>query len=149
MVLCCLDERYAQKWDSGAEIRHSEIRKELAKHPLGESGDKTKELYEFFSNASHPNREFIAERFLGEGNVFVLGSVMLPSLILVTDYCIKLLSLWFWFAAIIFHQYRGTIMHHDKTLGDRYMMAADHAKQIADSLVENLKRLTEENRPSR
>ena len=146
MVLCCLDKEYSQKWHSGAEISHGEVRRELAKHPLGEAEPKTKELYKFFSSAAHPNREFIPERFLGEGNEFALGSVMLPPLTLITDYCLKLLSLWFWFAGITFHQYRETIMLHDNNLGSRYMLVADRAEQIANSLLENLKRLIEEDR---
>ena len=101
LVLCVLDSKTAQKWQAGKQISNHAIRKGLAKHPFGEKEDDLRELYKFFSEASHPNRDLIAERYLGEGNKFVLGAIGVPDLVMVTDYCLKHLSLWFWFAAVI------------------------------------------------
>jgi len=147
LTLCCLDQGYAQKWHSGGVIANAEIRKELAKHPLGEAEQATRELYRFLSSAGHPNRDFVGERFLGEGNEFVLAPYTFPPLILITEYCIKLLSLWFWFAATISYHYRDSIAAYDTNYGQSYMATAERAKKIADSLVENLNRLLREREP--
>jgi hypothetical protein len=48
-----------------------------------------KELYSFFSQASHPNRSLVPHRKLGEGDEFVLGMIGKPELFLVLDYCAK------------------------------------------------------------
>jgi hypothetical protein len=95
MVLCVLDSKFAMKWNSGHEIPNSVVRRELAKHPFGETEESTKRLYKVFGVGTHPNRDLIPHRFLGEGNQFVLGAVSKPSLALVTDYCTIHLRMWF------------------------------------------------------
>ena len=76
MVLCCFDPAIAEKWDSGVQIPNQEVRKKLASHPMGESEDSMREVYRFFSDAAHPNRDIIPGRYLGDGNKFVLASVL-------------------------------------------------------------------------
>jgi hypothetical protein len=144
LTLCCLDQNYAMKWHSGATIENAEVRRELAKHPLGEAEQSTRDFYRFFSNAGHPNRDFVGERFLGEGNEFVLSPYFLRPLTLITHYCIKLLSLWYWFAATVSYHYRDVIAAHDSDYGENYLAVAQCARDVADSLVENLNRLIKE-----
>ena len=92
--LCALEPKWADKWNEGKEIRNSIIRNELAKHPMGEPEQQTKDLYNFFCKATHPDRKLIAHRFLGDGNEFVLGVIGKPNLEFVVDYAIKNLELW-------------------------------------------------------
>jgi hypothetical protein len=101
LVLCALDVQTAQKWQDGKQISNSEVRKGLSNHPFGEKEENLRELYKFFSEASHPNRGLIPERHLGEGNEFVFGAIAMPDPVMVTDYLLKHLELWFWFAAVV------------------------------------------------
>jgi hypothetical protein len=101
MIACHLDESLVKRWIAGKQIGNAEVRRVLGKHPLGEPQEQTKELYNFFSKTTHPNRDQIAQRFLGEGNEFVLGAIGRPSLAMLADYGIKLLNLWFWYGAFI------------------------------------------------
>lgn len=94
MVVCYLKSEFVQKWHKGEEIRNNAIRRELNKHPLGESEKVMTDLYKFFSLASHPNRDMAPHRYLGEGNNFTLGSIGAPDLIFLSDYCIKYLDLY-------------------------------------------------------
>ena len=71
MIACYLDESLAKRWIAGKQIGNAEVRRVLGKHPLGEPQEQTQELYNFFSKTTHPNRDQIAQRFLGEGNEFV------------------------------------------------------------------------------
>src|SRR5216683_4841656 len=64
MVACHLEPTLADRWIAGKEIKNSEIRRALGKHPAGETEEKTRALYQFFSQTSHPNRDTIAHRFL-------------------------------------------------------------------------------------
>lgn len=86
---CVLDSSAAEKWSKGAKLSNSDVRKALDAHPMGESGQNLRELYNFFCGMTHPNREMIAFRGLGEPNRYVFGSIGVPNLIEVADYCIK------------------------------------------------------------
>jgi hypothetical protein len=101
MVACHLDESLAKRWMAGKQISNVEVRRVLGKHRFGEPQERTQELYNFFSKTTHPKREQIAHRFLGEGNEFVFGAIGRPSLSLLADYAIKTLNLWFWFGACL------------------------------------------------
>lgn len=83
--LCAIDKSWAEKWHNGKEITNKDARKVLNKHPLGESEDEMRKLYKFYCLGSHPNRELIPCRFLGEGNQFVLGSIGKPNLLVVPE----------------------------------------------------------------
>ena len=72
--LCSIESTWAEKWQNGKKLANSDVRKRLAKLPMGESELEMKELYDFFCTATHPNRELVAARRLGEGNEFVLGA---------------------------------------------------------------------------
>ncbi len=142
--LCALKKAWAEKWRKGTKISNSTIRKELAAHPKGEPEDRLKKLYDFFCAATHPNRELIPRRFLGEGNEFVLGVIGKPNLTLITDYCMKNLEMWFWMTAIVSDVYRETIYKFDKEYFETYLQTKKSADEIFVSLIENFNRLVDE-----
>lgn len=141
LVLCALDKKTAQKWQAGKQISNNAIRKGLDKHPLGEKEKDLRELYSFFCQASHPNRSLIPERYLGEGNEFVLGSIGMPDLVMVTDYCLKHLDLWFWFVAFI-----STMLGQklEPSFRERYLSAAKDARECSEWLCQEFDRLVTE-----
>jgi hypothetical protein len=122
----------------------SELRSELARHPLGEVEDSTKKLYNFFTLGAHPNRGLIPRRFLGEGNEFVLGSVGVPSLALITEYCVIHLRMWFWFTATLLHFYQPLIDAAKPDFGSRYLCVANVAQKLQITLDQNYDRLLSE-----
>ncbi len=142
--VCTLNKSWAQKWHDGKKIGNAEIRRELENHPRGESEENLKQLYTFFCLATHPNRETIARRFLGEGNKYVLGVIGKPDLVILADYCIKTLEMWFWLTATVTYYYHKVIAKHDKTYFDTYMKAAEDAKKVNQWLVENYNNLLKE-----
>lgn len=135
LVLCQLDESYATKWNKGKRIENAEVRRELAKHEMGETEESTRKLYGFFSEAAHPNRSLVPARLLGEGNAFVLGAIGHPSEALILDYAIKHLSLWFWFAAMISFSYADLTKEFDYAYGKRYLSIAKSADLVKKNLV--------------
>ncbi len=143
-VLCALDKKTAQKWQAGKQISNSAVRKGLAKHPLGEKEDNLRELYKFFSQASHPNRSLIPERFLGEGNKFVLGAIGMPELVLVTEYCEKHLSLWFWFAAVMSTIFGKKLGSSFSSYHSKYLSVAKDAQECGKWLRSEFNRLLSE-----
>lgn len=144
LVACHFEPKIALKWETGKQIGNKEIRKILDKHPMGETEESTRELYRYFSKASHPNRDLVAKRFLGEGNNFVLGSIAIPDLILTADLCIHILSLWFWFAAFVGYTYISILDSFDKEFGRDYIAIANKAKMLSKELVENYNHLLKE-----
>jgi hypothetical protein len=135
------DDAVASKWQSGAEVKFYEVRKVLAAHPLGESEEALKEFYSFFSEATHPRRGIVSERYLGDGNAFVLGAIGRPELILLADYCIRTLSLWFWFVAFLRWTYREILIQRDADLHRAYHEAAENVRAAKQWLVEQYNRL--------
>jgi len=144
MVASYLDKKLAEKWIAGKEIGNAEIRNILDKNPMGELKDNTKELYQFFCQATHPNRTLVPERFLGAGNEFVLGAVGAPDLIMTVDFCLRILELWFLFVAFFTYINRQDIMAYDKEILGSYSKVASEAKDVAKWLVDNFNRLLEE-----
>jgi hypothetical protein len=143
MSLCAIDKSWAEKWQKGKQIGNAVIRKELGKHPMGEQEEELKKLYNFFCTATHPNRELIPFRFLGEGNQYVLGVIGHPNLLMVCDYCVKILEMWFWFTAMVSYFYREKIAEVDKAYFDSYMQTAEEVKNVKQWLVENFNNLLE------
>lgn len=139
--LCALDESWAEKWSKGKRIGNADIRKALAAHPMGEPEQEMKDLYNFFCSATHPNRELIPRRFLGEGNEFVLGVIGVPDLVMVSDYCIKNLEMWFWLTATVTYFYRETVNAADRGYFETYSQSAREAQKVKAWLVENFNRL--------
>jgi len=78
---------------------------------------------------------------LGEGNEFVLGSIGKPDLIMTTDFCLKHLSLWFWYVAFIVTIYNDLIHKYDDSCNSFYVKTAEEAKQVSKWLLESLNRL--------
>ena len=140
MVACFLDPKLARRWIAGKEIHNSEVRKLLAKHPAGESEQMTIELYGFFSQAAHPNRDLVACRFLGEGNQFVLGSIGRPSIAMLADLALKTLNLWFWFGAFMSFVYLPVLAKADPDFKEDYDAAAKMAQKVAPWLAEQFNR---------
>jgi hypothetical protein len=141
MVACYLDKKLAERWISGKRIDNGEIRKCLSKHPGGEPEKMTQELYQFFSRLSHPNREMMANRFLGEGNEFVLGAIGVPSLAMLADYALKTLDLWFWFGAFVTFVYLPTLYEADAIFfKSGYDAAVKMAREVSPRLVEQFNR---------
>lgn len=144
--LCALDPKWAERWSAGQQISNRQVRRGLASHSMGEAEQNTKELYNFFCSATHPNRELILDRRLGNGNQFVLGAVGQPNPVMDVDYLIKLLAMWFWFAAAVSYFYRS---HQDRSYGETYLAIAEDAREIASQLVENFNRLLAEAKQDR
>jgi len=135
LALCRVDASYVAKWNNGKQIENAEVRRELAKHEMGEQEEKTRELYRFFSEAAHPNRSLVPSRLLGEGNAFVLGAILVPSEALTLDYAIKHLSLWFWLAATVSFAYVDITKRLDEAYGNEYLRIAERVKLVAKDLV--------------
>ena len=127
MIACYLDSKLADRWGAGKKIGYAEVRKLLGQHPAGEPEQMTRDLYSFFSEAAHPNRDFVAHRFLGEGNEFVLGAIGRPSLAMLADYALKTLSLWFWFGASVSFVHLPLLARTDPTFKKSYDDAAKMA----------------------
>lgn len=144
MTASVLNPAVAAKWHAGKEISNADVRKELAKHPLGETEESTKWLYNFFCIATHPNRDLVQRRFLGEGNQFVLGAIGVPSLYLVTEYCMIHLRMWFWFTAVLIHHYHSIVVSRSSHFGGRYLKVAHVAQKIQAELNRHLDRLLNE-----
>jgi hypothetical protein len=141
LVACALEPKLADRWIAGKQVGNAEVRRVLAAHPRGEKETQTREFYEFFSKTTHPNRNHMAHRFLGEGNEFVLGAIGRPSLSMLADYALKTLDLWFWFAAFVAFTYRDVLSRSDPDLLGTYNDAAETAKSIAAWLREQFNRV--------
>ena len=141
MVACYLEPKLADRWITGEKIGNAEVRKLLGKHPAGESEEMTRELYAFFSQAAHPNRDLVAHRFLGEGNEFVLGAIGQPSLAMLADYALKTLNLWFWFGAFVCFIYLPVLAKTDPDFKGDYDAAAKLAQVVAPWLTEQFNRV--------
>lgn len=146
MAACHLDPKLTGKWEKGTQIPNGEVRAILGKHPMGEDEQRMKGLYKFFSEATHPNRDVIAGRLLGEGNSFVLGAIGVPSLALTGELALKTLSLWFWFAAFCTNTYRDILLADDPDFGTEYLRVAKSAEEVFAWLTEQYKNMLAEER---
>lgn len=144
LAACYQDASIAERWDRGKQIGNAEIREALAKMPLRESEESLKELYKFFSKGTHPNRELVGERFLGDGNEFVLGSIGKPDLLLTVLHCMRLVEMWYWFGALSGFAAREVLTQVDPTFGADYRNTAERASQIKKFLAEGFSHLWEE-----
>jgi hypothetical protein len=134
----------AKRWDRGEQIANVDIRKALAEMPLRESKESLQELYKFFSKGSHPNRELVGERFLGDGNQFVLGSIGKPDLLLIVLHCMRLVEMWFWFGAVAGFIAKEALAQIDPTFGSDYLTTAEKASRLKKSLGESFQSLLAE-----
>lgn len=138
---CYQDASIAERWDRGEQITNAEIRRALAKLPFPESEQALKDLYRFFSKGTHPNRDLIPERFLGDGNEFVLGSIGQPELVLIVDQCCRLVEMWFWLGALVGHVAEEILARTDPSFGNDYLAAAAQAREIGQWLVQRFNEL--------
>lgn len=115
LVVCSLEEKWANKWQNGKEIQNKDIRNYLSKHPMGEPLEDLKKLYNFFCTATHPNRKMVGERRLGEGNEYVLGMIGVPDILSIAEYCIIHIELWHWFMLSVTFFYKDKLLPHDST----------------------------------
>ncbi|MBU0753891.1 MAG: hypothetical protein KJ645_02040 [Planctomycetes bacterium] len=144
LSICAQDPSFADAWERGKKISNAEIRKALAAAPMAETEDELRGLYNYFSKGTHPNRDLIAYRYLGEGNSFVLGSIGMPDLVLVTDHFIKLVQIWFWFTAAVSYYFRTVVAKVDPSFGKDYLKTAGEAKKVKAWLFESFNKLLEE-----
>ena len=126
MVACHLEPKLAKRWMAGKQINNAEVRREIAKHPMGETEQITREFYSFFSQVTHPNRHTVAHRWLGQDNDFTLGSIGQPSLAMLADYALKTLNLWYWFGAFISFTYISELDEFDNEMLGHYHHTAIH-----------------------
>ncbi len=126
------DASLGEKWEKGREIKNDEIRKALARTTMGESEEDLRALYKFFSQGAHPNRILIAERYLGQGNEFVLGPTGRPNLAPILDHFDKLVSCWFWFGAVSTFTWKELLLAHDEEYGRDYLAAARQANDVRE-----------------
>jgi hypothetical protein len=138
LVACYLDPTLADRWIAGGKIHNAEVRKVLGKHPAGEPEVKTGDLYRFFSEAAHPNRKLVAHRFLGEGNEFVLGAIGRPNLVMLADYALKTLNLWYWFKAFVSFAYLHASAKTDPDFTESLDAVAKMAQEVAPGLSSSL-----------
>lgn len=141
LSVCYQDEAIAIRWDAGEQISNREVRDALARLPASESRDSLQELYKMFSKGAHPNRELVGERYLGDGNEYVLGSIGAPELVLVVDQCISMVDLWFWFGALVGYVAKEDLAKSDPLFGRDYLDAANRAKDVKKWLVESFNNL--------
>jgi hypothetical protein len=144
LVWCALDANAAERWSSGKQFNNDEVRRALGAHKLGEPEEELRELYRFFSQLTHPNRETIAYRGLGEGNQFVLGSIDRPNLVILADYCMKHLGLWFWFCPVVAYFYRDLVLQKDETFVDDHNRVRQYAQEVHSWLVDQFNHLLKE-----
>ncbi|MGH2360829.1 MAG: hypothetical protein ACRDGM_09860, partial [bacterium] len=144
--LCALDSVWAERWERGEKISNAQIRKQLSGHPMGEPEEQMRELYNFFCMATHPNRDLVPHRLLGEGNLFVLGAIRLPDLLEVVHYAMKHLEMWFWLAATVTFFYREQLTGADESYHAAYMTARKDAESVMKDLTANYNRLLDEYR---
>ena len=111
---------------------------------MGEPEAHLKELYAFFSRATHPNRDMLSNRRLGEGNKWVLGAIGMPEAVLMVDHCMKTLELWFWLSASVTHHYKERLTTNHRDYMHLYYEAVDFEKKVYQWLVEHFNRLLPE-----
>jgi hypothetical protein len=134
LVACHFDENVSRRWISGQQISNAEVRRVLDKNPMGEQENLTKELYSFFSRASHPNRGMVAHRHLGDGNEFVLGAIGVPSLAMLADHALRILQLWFWFGAFLGYIHLDLIKE-DPSFSQFYKSNSAKAESVGSWLI--------------
>jgi hypothetical protein len=144
LAVCLQEAAVAERWSGGKQIGNAEVRKALSDLPFKEPVDELQELYKFFSKGSHPNRELLPERHLGDGNEFTLGSIGGPDLILTVDACLTLLRLWVWLAAALGYFYRQHVDSRDTQWGGDYMSTYQRANAVANQLTGEYNRLLRE-----
>jgi hypothetical protein len=138
LFACSSDPSFAEAWASGKKISNAEVRERLSKNPVGEPLETTREMYSHFSMGAHPNRDVVPFRFLGKGNDFVLGAIGVRNLLEFCDHLRHHLSLWFWFCATVSLHYCELT---DMAYGEKYLKTAGDAKEVAESLLQEIKRL--------
>jgi len=141
---CYQDPAIAERWDHGKQIGNAEVRRTLAKLPYPEPEDELRALYRFFSEGTHPNRALVPERFLGDGNDYVLGSIGQPELVLVVEHCIHLIGMWYWYGAFVSFANSELLSKTDPTYAKDYFSTAERAVKTKKWLAENFSRLLEE-----
>ena len=146
MHWCVCDSEAAEAWHGGKRFNNTEVRSALSAQPMGETEERLRDLYNFFCRTTHPNREMIPFRGLGEGNRFVFGSIGMPNLIELVDYCIKHLEMWFWFCPVAVWHYKEIIFPNDFTFQDDHNSIRDEAQSVTKWLVDQYNHLLEEYR---
>jgi hypothetical protein len=133
---CVDDASAAERWANGKKFTNSDVRKAHAASDMGEPEEALQKLYKFFCEQTHPNRDMIGVRWLGEGNSSVFGSIGQPSLVILCDYAMKLLELWFWFCPVVAYFFRRQILETDPTFHEAHNQTRDRAQEVVRWLAE-------------
>lgn len=135
----------AKAWLRDEEIKNVEIRKFL--EALGsESGDGLKAVYKFLAGGAHPTRSFIPKRLLGDGNRFVLGSIMPLMYSGVSEYVLESLRTWFWYMAVANFTFMSMSLPVNSVYCDEYMSTAEEAQRAIKRLAQQMPRIVAEDR---
>jgi len=134
-----LKPQKADQWSNGKQIKNEEVRKFLGSNRMGltVAEDAYQQAYADYSGGSHPNREYIPYRYLGEPNEFVLGSIVKPELLIVGVNFEKLIGLWFWLAAMISVHYFKLFEIADPMYSSDYMKVAEFAQKIVNEVLKD------------
>lgn len=144
LAWCVDDASAAERWANGKKFNNSDVRKAHAASDMGEPEEALQKLYKFFCEQTHPNRDMIGVRWLGEGNSAVFGSIGHPSLVLLCDYAMKLLELWFWFCPVVVYFFRRQIMETDPTFREAHNQTRDRAQEVVKWLAEQFNNVLKE-----
>lgn len=101
LSVCAQDSEIADQWHKGKEFKNADIRKYLKRGRFPEDAATMKNFYVESSKFTHPNRDTIDFKFLGDGNSYTLGSIGRPHLVLIVKVCLYLIDFYFWFAPIL------------------------------------------------
>jgi hypothetical protein len=140
------DPSLGDRWEAGQHIENAAIRKALSRAPMAEDAPSLDELHEFLDLGSHPNRLFVNQRFLGDGNEYVLGPIGRPSLTLILDHLDRLVACWFWFGAVTCYRWRELLKECDPGYGKAYSAAAKQVPELRSWIRENIIHTAQEER---
>ena len=144
MQWCSFDQNAAEAWSAGEKYQNYEVRNALAKHPMGENKEELKELYNFFCGLTHPNRDMIAFRGLGEGNQFVFSSIGTPNLVEVANFCMKSLELWYWFCPVAVWAFKDIILQKDRSFFPDHNNVRGEAQELRKWLISQYNHVLDE-----
>jgi hypothetical protein len=130
----------ARAWLRDEEIKNVEIRKFLEAQG-SESGVGLKAVYKFLAGGAHPTRSFIPKRLLGDGNRFVLGSIMPLTYSGVSGYILELLRTWFWYMAVANFTFASMSLPVNSAYFDEYTSTAEEAQRAIKRLAQQMPRI--------
>ena len=146
MIAFYFDNDLAKKWGKGQQIPNRKVRSILNNHKEigGESKEFLQELYNYFSESSHPNRTAIPHRLIGLGNYFALGPFPEPMLLPIIDLCIEIINLWFWLLAYYWYYNLDYVEKYDKSFKSEYLKKKTRVMEVKKWLIDQRENLITE-----